>query len=238
VGEAPSTQVTRELAQLVREAKLAFADREHEKAEMGFRQAVALVEKTWGSEAREIVEPLRWLAMSAARGALGPHPRLEECLELHTRALRVFEASFPRKDPRIVSLLHDVALDLWALDRRGEALPYLQRAVAAHDDAHGESEPSKAPLLGILADLYGELEMARDRDATRRRQVRVADTGPACASPDLLHALLALAYDRLDSAEREHAIPPLERALLIAESTGLVEEAEDARARLAEARQE
>jgi hypothetical protein len=80
--------------------------------------------------------------------------------------------------------------------------------------------------------------MARDRDATRRRQVRVADTGPACTSPDLLHALLALAYDRLDSGEREHAIPPLERALLIAESTGLVEEAEDARARLAEARHE
>lgn len=126
-------------------------------------RVVEITTSTRGPDAPELANPLSNLATT--------HYRLhqyESALDAYRRALTLLDAQADTTDPRLVRPLHGMGVVLRAMDRGGDAIVPLKRAVDITRNREGLHAASQLPMLNALINSY--LEAGRFDDATRERQ--------------------------------------------------------------------
>jgi tetratricopeptide (TPR) repeat protein len=175
-------------------------------------RALAIDEASVGPDHPDLARVLVNLAVvQTTRGDL------DDAAAHATRALALQERALASDHPELAPTLGN--LGNVAIMRRdyASAERYLERALAIQQDAHGAEHPDVAGTLANLATVHaarGELDAAADRYT---RALEVWEQALGREHPVLALALTGLGYVQLERGLHRDALPPLERALTIAE---------------------
>ena len=127
---------------------LLYREARHAEAEPLMRRALAIDEKSYGTEHPNVARDLNNLAQ-----LLQDTNRLGEAEPLMRRALAIDEKSYGTEHPKVARDLNNLAQLLKATNRLGEAEPLMRRALAIDEKSYGPEHPRVARDLNNLAQL-------------------------------------------------------------------------------------
>jgi tetratricopeptide (TPR) repeat protein len=194
--------------------KALYEEERFDEARACLQAAIALGEKSWGTDSPRIVDALNWLARATAEKKYGVGNA--EVLAIYDRALRIVETRDCPDDLATAVALSNVALELWSLHRHEEALPIYRRVLAIRE---AELQEDDYRVSGALEDLGSTLvDMNRFDEAIPllERRVRVADAHPHETARLVAHMMLGRAY----LGAKRDAVATFEVALSLAERQG------------------
>jgi tetratricopeptide (TPR) repeat protein len=187
---------------------------EHGEAEPLYRRALAITQKSFGSEHPNVTTGLNNLA-----GLLRDTNRLAEAEPLIRRALAIDEKSFGPEHPNVARGLNNLVGLLCDTNRLAEAEPLIRRALAIDEKSFGPEHPNVARGLNNLALLLRDTNRLAEAEPLMRRALAITQKSFGSEHPNVTTGLnnlagLLRATNRLAEAE-----PLLRRALAIDEKS-------------------
>ena len=129
--------------------QLYFSQGDYDKAEPNFINSLAIFEKAYGPNHKNIATSLHNLgALYKAQG------HFEKSEPLLLRAISITEKEFGSSHLNLVASLHSLGLLYHAQGNIGKAEPLLIRALSINESANGELHTSTAKSLNNLAGIY------------------------------------------------------------------------------------
>jgi tetratricopeptide (TPR) repeat protein len=183
-------------------------------AEPLYRRALAIGEKTLGSEHPDVATRLNNLA-----GLLRATGRSGEAELLFRRALAIGEKTLGPKHPKVATRLNNLAGLLRATGRSAEAEPLYRRALAIGEKTLGPEHPSVAIWLNNLAGLLEATGRYDEAEPLYRRAVAIGEKTLGPEHPNGATTLNNLAGLLEDTGRYAEAEPLYRRALAICEKT-------------------
>ncbi len=191
-----------------------YARADYNEVEQLYRRAVAVYERTLGSNHPYVATALNNLA-----ALLQATNRLAEAEPLMRRALAIDEESFGPGHPRVAIDLNNLAQLLQATNRLADAEPLMRRVIAIFEESLGPGHPNVASALNNLAALLQATNRLADAEPLMRRVIAIFEESFGPGHPNVARALnnlaaLLQATNRLAEAE-----PLMRRALAIREES-------------------
>ncbi len=164
-------------------------------AESLFRQALAIDEKTFGEDHREVATDLDWLAwLYDVQG------KTAEAVPLHTRALGIWEKTLGPDHPFVACSLNHLAAIYHRQDKNGEAESLYLRSIAAGEkiDALDPGAPVVAIALSNLALLYEDEGNYAPAATLYKRALAIREKALGLDHPDVASVLehMAMLYNK------------------------------------------
>ncbi len=160
---------------LYHEARAAWLE-----AEPLYHRAIAIGEKAYGPECRELATFINNLAcLYRAAG------RYTEAEPLYRRAIAIGAKVLDSSDHDLAIWLNNFAMLCVDTGHYTEAEPLLQRAIAIGEKVRGSDHPDLARSLNNLAALYFETDRYADAEPLYRRVITIAEKTLDSDHPDL-----------------------------------------------------
>ncbi len=214
-GFADRAEITEPTVQLMSQLALLFqAKARHAEAEPLMRRALAICEKSLGTEHPNVATILNNLA-----ALLQDTNQFTEAESLIRRALAIDEQSFEPDHPNVATALNTLAQLLQSTKRLAEAEPLLRRALAIDEHYLGTDHYRVGIRLNNLAQLLMATNRLADAELLMRRALIIGEQSFGTEHPIVATRLnnlaqLLKATNRLTDAE-----PLLRRALAIDEQS-------------------
>jgi tetratricopeptide (TPR) repeat protein len=211
VGFADEHGITEATPRLMNELGLLLKTKaQHGEAELLFRRALAIDEKSFGPEHPAVGSDLNNLAQ-----LLQITNRLSEAEPLMRRTLAIVEKSYRPEHPDLAVALNNLAELLRVTNRRAEAEPLMWRVLEIFEKAFGLEHTSVAAALNNLAQLLKDTNRLAEAEPLMRRTLAINEKSLGPNHPAVATALnnlgqLLQATNRLAEAE-----PLMHRALAI-----------------------
>ena len=186
----------------------------HEIAEPLMRRALAIDEKSFGTDDPKVTTHLNNLAL-----LLKATNRLGEAEPLMRRALAIDEKNFGAEDPKVATLLNNLAQLLDAAKRLGEAEPLMRRALAIDEKSFGADHPTVAIHLNNLALLLKDTNRLAEAEPLMRRALAIEEKSFGAEHPNVAIHLNNLAVVLQNTNRLKEAEPLMRRALAIDEKS-------------------
>ena len=181
-----------------------FAD-----AELLFRRALAIYEKSFGPDHLNVVAGLNNLAL-----LLKQTNRHWDAEPLFRRALAITEKSFGPDRPDIAAILNNLAWLLEETNRHWDAEPLFRQALAITEKSFGPDHPNVASVLNNLASLLKRTNRHGDAEPLFRRALAITEKSFGPDHPDVAMGLDNLA-GLLSKTNRDGEAEPLVRRALV-----------------------
>ena len=183
-------------------------------AEPLMRRALAIDERTYGTEHRNVARDLNNLA-----GLLLETNRLSEAEPLMRRALAIDKQSYGAEHPNVARDLNNVAGLLDGTKRPWEAEPLMRRALAIHEQCFGSEHPHVALNLSNLAALLLQMNRLSEAEPLMRRALAIDEQSYGAEHPSVGRDLNNLAGLLLETDRPSEAESLMRRALAIHEQS-------------------
>jgi tetratricopeptide (TPR) repeat protein len=184
------------------------------KAEVLFRRAVAIIERTSGPNHPSVAVRLNNLA-----GILHDTNRIAEAEPLYRRALAIDEQNLGPNHPDVASRLNNLAGLLHDMNRMSEAEPLYRRALAIAEQTFGPNHPRVAICLSNLAGLFYTTNQMAEAEVLFRRALTIDEKSFGPDHPDVANRLNNLAGLLHATNRMTEAEPLYRRALTIDEQS-------------------
>jgi tetratricopeptide (TPR) repeat protein/tRNA A-37 threonylcarbamoyl transferase component Bud32 len=194
----------------VARSSVLLGQRRYEEALDQDRRALAIRQRTLGSEHPEIAQTLG--AIGLALNDLG---RTEEALATDRQSLAIFERMLGPEHPDVAKALNNLGAALNDQGRYEEALPQFQRALQIFERALGPEHPLVGVLFANVADALAHLHKYDEALVNARRALEIVEKALGPQHPDLGYPLQVIGKALVGSRKPEQAIAPLERALAV-----------------------
>jgi class 3 adenylate cyclase/tetratricopeptide (TPR) repeat protein len=184
----------------------------YSEAELLHERALAIRERSLGSDHRDVADSLNRLAtLHWYQG------RYAEALPLFERALAIRERAFGPEHPTVATTLNNYANVLANQGRSAEAQPLYERALTIRESALGQDHPDVARSLHNLAELPYNRGRYAEAEALYARAAATLERALGPDHPDVATSLSALAKVYVRQARLAEARRTAERALAIHE---------------------
>jgi tetratricopeptide (TPR) repeat protein len=200
----PTARLMNDLGQLFKAKAL------HGEAEPLMRRALAIDEKSFGTEHPNVARDLNNLAL-----LLKDTNRLGEAEPLMRRTLAIAETSIGTEHPSVATALNNLATLLQATDRLGEAEPLIRRALAIDEKSFGTEHPDVARDLNNLARLLQATNRLGEAEPLMRRALAIDEKSFGTDHPEVATDLNNLALLLQDTNRLGEAEPLMRRSLAI-----------------------
>ncbi|TFV70868.1 tetratricopeptide repeat protein [Bradyrhizobium frederickii] len=181
-------------------------------AEPLYKRAIALMEKSLGSDSALVAAELTNLAALYQRQG-----RFAEAEPLFKRALAVREKALPREHPDVGQSLNNIATLYAKQQRPADAEPLFRRALAIYQKAAGPEHPAVATVLNNIGQVERDLDRDADAEAPIRRSLAIREKVLGPEHPDVARSLNNLAGLYQHQQRFADAEPVYRRALAIRE---------------------
>ena len=182
-----------------------------ERAERYFRQCIQIFERTLGPDAAELAEPLERLAN--IEGRLN---RPAEAEALYLRAIDILERS-PGKEAHLGLTLANTARIYERTGRPYEAIDFLRRARALHEQHLAADHPALGQLYAVLGDTYSKIGLWEEAEPVLLRAQQIFEPRLGRDHPYLAAILSALGRVYLKRGDLDAAEQALRRTIELVE---------------------
>jgi tetratricopeptide (TPR) repeat protein len=183
-----------------------------EEDERTIRRSLVLWEKTYGQENQRYASALFNLAF-----ALAGEGRYEEALAAYRRTLDIWERTLGPQHPRVALALTNIGDLLFKLHRYDESLAYNRRALAVAEKTNGPDHRDAGLARSNMADVLRMQHKYDEALAEYQRALAIFDKKLVPDHPFYVYGYLGVGLTELDRKQPARALPPLERALAVAE---------------------
>ena len=205
----PSPEVGRLLN---RAGSYLFERARYGEAELLYRRALTIDERSYGSDHPNVAATLNNLAV-----LLWTTNRLAEAEPLMRRALAIDEKALGLDHPNVARDLNNLAQLLQNTKRLSEAEPLVQQALAIDERAYGPDHPNVAVGLNNLALLLLATNRLGEAEPLYRRALAIREKALGPDHPDVAQNLNNLALLLDETNRRGEAEPLMRRALEVNE---------------------
>ena len=185
---------------------------DYDKAEVFYRRALAIHERSLGPNHPNIASSINNLA-----SLFFDQKNYQKALPLYQRVLDIRVKTLGPDHPDVAASLNNLALVYQNQGRYQKALPLLQRALTIKEQTLGSNHPDVASTLNNLALLY---QIQEDYQKALLNYYRVLDILEKTLGPDhpnIATSLTNLALLVQEQKDYQRALPLLQRALEIRE---------------------
>ena len=147
--------------------------------------------------------------------------KLDEADAMFRRALAVLERTSGRSGATAGTLLQHVAEVAWARNDLDGAAAYFEEAAQRFSAALGDTHPRHAAALNGLARVRRDQQRPQEAEELYRMAIHIYERHQAKYPADLVVPLHNLALLLMEQGRLDEAGPLLERAVLLAERSGL-----------------
>ena len=183
-------------------------------AELMYRRALSMREKTLGTDHPDVANSLNNLAQ-----LYDSEGKYDEAEPLYRRALAIREQSLGSDHPSVAQSLNNLALLCQSQGKYDEAEPLYRRALEIYEKSLGSDHPSVAQSLNNLAELYRAQGKFADAEPMQRRALEIRENSLSSDNPDVANSLNNLAELYRVQGKYADAEPMYRHALAIREKS-------------------
>jgi tetratricopeptide (TPR) repeat protein len=162
--------------------------RDYGAAEQAFSESLQIVEQNVGAASPKLIDPLRGLGYALAAG--GRHADAVAPLE---RALLIDRRSYGLYDIGQQNVLKQLATSLLKLGRPADGERHVTYLIQLGERVYGKRDPRQVPILGFVADWYGDRGDFVAARAIHRHSIGLVEQKLGPNDPAAVEALRALA---------------------------------------------